>query len=179
MRLRAADIPSDGLELEFCIGHGELNDRVRPSEEGTGSPFFCFEEDPRATLKVYGDGATVIVNGNANIIIRSDCARCSELARREMSVPLQLVLKPFSSKLSLQEQVEDVSVDYYKGEDIDLAELLQDFILLALPYRMFCNDDCKGLCVKCGKNLNEGLCSCKEDPPGDDRWSVLKTIKVL
>jgi uncharacterized protein len=53
---------------------------------------------------------------------------------------------------------------------------LQEQVLLALPLKIVCRDDCKGLCPQCGKNLNEGPCACVvqvEDP----RWAALKEIR--
>ena len=57
-----------------------------------------------------------------------------------------------------------------------LEDVLQEQVLLALPLKAICRDDCKGLCPHCGKNLNVQPCACAE-PLEDPRWSVLKDIR--
>lgn len=57
---------------------------------------------------------------------------------------------------------------------IDLVEDVRQTILLAVPFKLLCRDDCKGLCPRCGKNLNEGACACP-DLPIDSRWDALRS----
>ena len=59
---------------------------------------------------------------------------------------------------------------------IDLSDDVRQSILLAFPLKHVCRDDCKGLCPRCGKNLNEGSCDCKDDPL-DGRWDKLKELQ--
>ena len=58
---------------------------------------------------------------------------------------------------------------------IDVSEMLIEQILLDFPYRHLCKEDCKGLCPKCGKDLNEGSCGCPTDDP-DPRFDVLRKL---
>lgn len=60
-------------------------------------------------------------------------------------------------------------------EEIDLGPFFHDFILLEAPYKKICSESCKGLCPHCGKDLNQGVCSC-EITTGDPRWDVLKEL---
>jgi uncharacterized protein len=69
------------------------------------------------------------------------------------------------------------STGTYSGDEIDLSELLRESLLLELPMRPLCSDDCVGLCSVCGKNLNQGPCGCVHDDV-DPRWAVLKDLKV-
>ena len=55
-----------------------------------------------------------------------------------------------------------------------LTALVSEDAYLAIPYRMLCREDCKGLCPRCGKNLNEGPCGCSA--PGDPRLAVLAQL---
>ena len=93
------------------------------------------------------------------------CARC---------------LKEFPMRLRreaaayLTEELEDEdNEDYYLLEDgaADLEEIARDALILNFEPRLLCRDDCKGLCPKCGKDLNEGPCGCGEDL--DPRWLAL------
>jgi uncharacterized protein len=70
----------------------------------------------------------------------------------------------------------EAEIGYYQGDGILLEDVLREQVLLALPLKVTCREDCKGLCVHCGKNLNEEQCSCStvvEDP----RWMALREIR--
>jgi len=53
----------------------------------------------------------------------------------------------------------------YQGNQLELAPMLREHVILSAPMQPLCSDDCLGLCARCGKNLNEGLCQCAEEPP--------------
>jgi len=53
----------------------------------------------------------------------------------------------------------------YQGNHLELAPMLREHVILSAPMQPLCSADCLGLCAKCGKNLNEGLCQCAEEPP--------------
>jgi uncharacterized protein len=68
------------------------------------------------------------------------------------------------------------SVEISDGIDfIDLTEEVREAIILALPGYPVCREDCKGLCMTCGANLNKATCSCREAGRGD-RWAALDTL---
>jgi uncharacterized protein len=68
---------------------------------------------------------------------------------------------------------EELDVAFLRGEELDLADLAVEQVLLALPMRIVCDDDCAGLCPSCGANRNvEGACRC--EPETDPRWDALK-----
>lgn len=70
---------------------------------------------------------------------------------------------------------DDVAVTFYRDEQIDLNELLQEQFYLALPMKPLCSEGCKGICPQCGANRNVSLCDCNphwEDP----RMAGLKTL---
>jgi uncharacterized protein len=70
----------------------------------------------------------------------------------------------------------EAEIGYYQGEGLLLEDAVREQVLLALPLKLICREDCKGLCPQCGKNLNEGACSCAA-PLQDLRWSGLKEIR--
>jgi uncharacterized protein len=88
------------------------------------------------------------------------CSRCLKVFRQ----PLQINQFVFHQEL--------------KGEDfVDLTENLREDIILELPQRALCRQDCQGLCPVCGRDLNEGPCKCQVKP-GDLRWHALDNIKL-
>lgn len=97
----------------------------------------------------------------------SACSRClKELCR-------DLVL---NIKAPVAESLENMDNEEYiipENKIIDLRELVREALILNLPMSHLCSEDCKGLCIKCGKDLNYGDCGCvrvEKDP----RWSVLE-----
>lgn len=70
----------------------------------------------------------------------------------------------------------DMKADVLSEGKIDLKEVAREQILLSLPTQVFCSEDCKGLCDRCGANLNRGTCDCGKDDI-DPRWAALKNLK--
>ena len=94
--------------------------------------------------------------------------RCLTEFSRDYDIPVEHILVT---------ALENEDSDFVLLQDyqLPLDELVQDDILLELPYKSLCREDCRGLCPQCGKNLNEGLCGCStktEDP----RLAVLKQL---
>jgi len=68
----------------------------------------------------------------------------------------------------------------YLPRDADFINIrndVRDFAILVTPMKKLCKDDCKGLCINCGKNLNEGTCNCREKKQIDIRWQPLMELK--
>ena len=70
----------------------------------------------------------------------------------------------------------EAEIIFYEGDVLDIAEQVRQTVLLSVPMRALCRDDCRGLCTRCGCDLNLEECRCTE-PPIDPRWDVLKNIK--
>lgn len=73
--------------------------------------------------------------------------------------------------------VEDLETGSYHGEEIDLSDLVYEQIVLSLPMKPLCREDCKGFCPRCGTNLNVENCGCV-DTGGDPRWDALRRVKA-
>ncbi len=71
----------------------------------------------------------------------------------------------------------DLTQSFYEGTEIDLTPLMYEQIMLALPTRPLCGEECRGLCPQCGINRNTGQCACVAEA-GDPRWSVLRNLKI-
>ena len=91
----------------------------------------------------------------------TSCARCLTPVNGQFSLSLE---KTDAPKKLLSDLDEDKLDDYAIIEDgfLDLDEQLRDQMEMEFPSRFLCKDDCKGLCQRCGKNLNEGKCDCPE-----------------
>ena len=107
------------------------------------------------------------------------CARCLEPIAQDIKRQFDLLYRPQGADAGKQEipvSGTEAEISYYTGEGLLLEDALREQVLLAVPLKVICREDCKGLCPQCGKNLNEGDCSCAETVE-DPRWSALKEIR--
>jgi uncharacterized protein len=107
------------------------------------------------------------------------CARCLEPIARDVAKKFDLLYRPQGSdagKEELSVTAAEAEIGYYRGEGLLLEDVLREQVLLALPLKAICRDDCRGLCPHCGKNLNQEQCKCAE-PLEDPRWAALKDIR--
>ena len=71
----------------------------------------------------------------------------------------------------------DLDLDYYTGESVDLESLLREQIILMMPLKPLCDENCKGLCPHCGANLNRETCTCSTDTVNSP-FAVLAKLKI-
>ena len=107
------------------------------------------------------------------------CARCLEPVPQQVAREFELLYRPLGADAGRDElSVTDAEAEigYYQGDGILLEDVLREQVLLGLPLKITCREDCKGLCPHCGKNLNQEQCSCVV-PAEDPRWAALKDIR--
>ena len=100
-----------------------------------------------------------------------------------LSLACDRCLKPFQQEKTLNfehvlvQKLNSANDDYLVCADgvLDLEELVRADVLLELPTKVLCSEDCRGLCAQCGKNLNEGSCTC-EKKQIDPRLAVLSQL---
>jgi uncharacterized protein len=117
--------------------------------------------------------------GDLSTRVEMACARCLEPVSQEVAKKFDLLYRPQGTDAGREElsvTAAEAEVSYYQGEGLLLEDVLREQILLALPLRVICKEECKGLCPHCGKNLNYEQCSCAE-PLEDPRWAALKEIR--
>jgi uncharacterized protein len=119
------------------------------------------------------------LRGRLEAGLELQCARCLEPVPQEITREFELLYRPLGADAGRDEisvTIAEAEIGYYQGEGILLEDVLREQVLLALPLKITCREDCKGLCPHCGKNLNQEQCSCAvavEDP----RWAALKEIR--
>jgi uncharacterized protein len=107
------------------------------------------------------------------------CARCLDPVKHELNGDFDLLFRPLGIDAGPSERElgsHDTEIGYYQEGGLVLEDVLREQVLLTLPVRTLCSADCKGLCPRCGRNLNEGACSC-EARPADVRWSALSDLR--
>lgn len=134
--------------------------------------------DARFDGETYRDGERVHVSGMIAAEVAMDCTRCLEPLRRKIEVAFDDVFVDESHESRSSETeltIADMDEALVIGGRVDLAEVVREQILLALPEQIFCREDCRGLCPKCVGNRNLIDCSCDENRI-DPRWAALKNL---
>jgi uncharacterized protein len=119
------------------------------------------------------------LRGRLSAGLELQCARCLEPLRQDVKRDFELLYRPLGADAGRDElSVTDAEAEigYYQGDGLLLEDVLREQVLLALPLKVTCREDCKGLCPQCGKNLNQEQCSCSTEVE-DPRWAALKDVR--
>jgi DUF177 domain-containing protein len=119
------------------------------------------------------------LRGRLSAGLELQCARCLEPVQRDVKREFELLYRPLGTDAGRDElSVTDAEAEigYYQGDGLLLEDVLREQVLLALPLKVTCREDCKGLCPHCGKNLNQEQCSCTTEVE-DPRWAALKDVR--
>jgi len=119
------------------------------------------------------------LRGRLSTGLELQCARCLESVPQDIARDFELLYRPLGADAGRDElSVTDAEAEigYYQGDGILLEDVLREQVLLALPLKVVCREDCKGLCLHCGKNLNVEKCTCSV-PMEDPRWAALKEVR--
>lgn len=153
MKIDVIDIPEEGVYLRGEEPGDILNLESDRFFEVVGSVGY--------DLYVQSVCDELIVRGKVWAEIKTQCSRCTEF---------------FSTNISDSGFLRTFPLTGVEG-DLDITEDIREAILLDLPHFPLCNDECKGLCPKCGKSLNEGPCGCT-DEEGPSAFSALDGLKL-
>lgn len=147
-----------GFELALELEEMEvLNDPVRFENVVANGEFFGAGE------------SKISVRGEVSATVISRCAKCLE--------PVEMPLNAQVDALFVHEpDPEDPDLYTYESSKVDLTDAVRDALLLEMPYRFLCSENCKGLCPNCGINLNLGTCTCQEGLNVTNPFSALKAI---
>jgi uncharacterized protein len=133
---------------------------------------------PRSPLSVSLEaqqaGPDVVVRGRMTGSFELSCRRCLEPVVGEIDEDVGLFYRAGS------EPGDDEPADVLplpRAGTLDVAEPLREQVLLAVPAYVHCREDCRGLCPRCGANLNEADCGCTSEAT-DDRWAPLRQLKA-
>ena len=168
--------PAESLHFEG-VYHLDRMD-VGPDE-------YVFDEPVSWQVDVTNTGEALLVMGVARGEATSLCGRCLE----EVRIPLEgEITGYYLIEAESAQDLEDMEGDEYEvlGQDdvIDLEVPIRAALLLDVPLVPLCDEDCKGLCLQCGSNLNEGPCDCEPAGEGEDDFApenpfaVLKSLKL-
>ena len=160
------------LQAKITIGSRETFEFVTSTEkidlDGEG-PWIGNE------IKVEGElinnGRVLKIKGVIHATAKYQCNYCLEDFMTNMEIPFS---DDFQEE-STEEIDNEADLAYYNGDEIDIADLVRESMILAEPLKVVCNKSCRGLCPHCGINLNDAECSC-ENNVIDPRLAVLSKL---
>lgn len=151
MKIDLRNISPDGLKIEINEPVKILNIEVPGAE---------FKEPVKVSILVNRTGNTLLVNGGIRTSAGMECSRCLKKIKR-----------------LLENKNFNITRDITGQTEVDLTPDIREEIVLLLPTKPLCKEDCKGLCPSCGQDLNEKKCSCKPST-GQIRWERLNKLKL-
>jgi uncharacterized protein len=176
MKIPIDEIPESPKEIEFSASINELNETYAKGQARE----FRFPPAVDVDLVCYRSGRELFFRGGFRGSIDSTCSRCL----KDFSLPVKhdfdivLTPKPSEAVASTEElRPEDLGLSYYSGDEINLEPLVREQVLLALPTRSLCAEDCRGLCGGCGVDLNTEDCRCSGDAE-DPRMAIFRTLRI-
>ena len=165
----------------------------------------AFEEDPQAfpliaemiknreceflkplnlRLKAFRIRELFEVRGTFRTRMRLPCSRCLKDFDAPLAFDFELTytkevpgLMDVFEDEDIELRIEEIGMIYFKGEEINLQQGIQEQVVMAFPLQPLCDENCKGLCPKCGSDLNRGDCGCKREPVSN-KFASLKNLKL-
>ncbi|MFC1475157.1 DUF177 domain-containing protein [Candidatus Zixiibacteriota bacterium] len=149
----------DSFELDFQ-GLNEIHEiELRLNIQESGEEYYC--------------------QGEVRAIVSLECARCLTELKKNLTSQTDFIVCSKEKYDKEKEIVDNEDYAFYKGSDlnVDLGDIVRQALILEMTIKPLCSEDCRGLCPKCGVNLNEKSCSCNVEQY-DPRWEALKKLST-
>ncbi len=152
--------------VELGLGDGECRDGL------------VINKPVAYKFEVLKKDSGVRVRGNVKAGVEVSCSRCTKrvsIALARQFTVFFVAADALEGAFEAELDEDDLDIDYYDGGSIDGLQLLGEQIILGLPMKALCEEDCKGLCGMCGIDLNRIDCDC--EPGADPLWAPLKALR--
>jgi uncharacterized protein len=174
LKIQVSLIPEEGQQVQYTLDGDWYREYL---QKGGGIDFRI--RPARIAAEIHKILETVTLDISVETALDLDCGRCLE----PFTLPVQSGFRTTlvaardeeGQKTGLTD--EDISFGYYQDDLIDLDALIYEQIMLQVPIKPLCAEDCRGLCPQCGANLNTAPCECRSGA-GDSRLEALKKFKV-
>ena len=167
-KIRVDQIPYEGKSFDYEVDAEWVQPRLGVGYSHAKSPL-------RLEGEVMPSGPGFLLKGSLAVKLAFTCGRCAARGSGTTEADFDHVFLPREDGHSDGDE-DAIQVTFFEGEQVDLEPMLIEEVVLALPEYPLCRQDCQGLCVTCGINLNHGECEC--EPEIDPRWEKLRHIKV-
>jgi Predicted metal-binding, possibly nucleic acid-binding protein len=168
------------IELENLEdGTGSFAHTYQPEELNLVDERVRVTEPISVNGRVTKSGSEVDVSGRVETRVNVECDRCLKTLEMPVSAGFKLQYitgQDYETSHAAALTADEMALSVFDGEVIDVDEIVREQILLSVPDRALCDENCRGICSMCGTNLNAGSCDCKSSE-GDPRWAALKNLK--
>jgi uncharacterized protein len=127
-----------------------------------------------------GTAGQILLRGRVRTVVAAECRRCVKPLALPVDLELLSVMVPTGGDLagSADDEPMDEALRPYDPQagELDLADLVREELVLSAPAWPVCRPDCRGLCPRCGADLNESVCTCVRDE-SDPRWAALRALR--
>jgi len=174
LKINVVTIPEEGLNVVLSEDSAWFKESFPDSEK---LDFALCKVDINCLLTK--TASTIFIRGKLSAIIDICCSRCLEETELPIGADFSYTLIPVKAENEedLELKTEELEISHYQGDFIDLTPIICEQIILQIPIKALCSEDCKGLCPHCGSNLNVSACNCYLDV-ADNPMAVLKNFKV-
>lgn len=169
------------------IGDGELlvERPIRPAWATEALDEAALEVEPgaRLVLRCYRTGHDVVVRGRIEGAGKAECGRCLGEAHVDLGTDVHVLFSANAARANgddvsdLEEGDGEMDILPHDGVELDLDTVVREQLILAMPMRPLCREDCKGLCDQCGHDLNQGPCAHQAEPRTDPRLVKLAGLR--
>lgn len=152
---------------------------IAPAEIDLESEGAVLTSDARIEAVVTRHIAQADVEGEIGAEVELECSRCLQPVAQSLKFPFRVSFvapENYSEAKETELRGDDLEIAMLESNNVDVAELVREQILLNLPAQIYCAEDCKGLCPQCGANRNLINCQCEEKEI-DPRWAALKNLQ--
>ncbi|MBI1760353.1 MAG: DUF177 domain-containing protein [Acidobacteria bacterium] len=171
MKISLAHLPVEGTRFEQQYQTGELD--VSAHE-------FALTESPWIAGRLKRSGMDVKLEGALKAALSVPCDRCLTDVAVTIDQAVNLVFIPLEAERVAKGETElherDLEFSFYENDELDVDQVIREQLELALPVRVLCQADCRGICAQCGADLNTDACNCQ--PLVDPRWQELAELKA-
>lgn len=176
MYIRASEIPREGLDVVASRGEAWVPKLL----EGMNAYPLRECRMLSLTLVLFLEGRNLEVSGSFRAEGWAECDRCAEPVTVRMEREFRTIYVPAdcgpSEPGELELSADDLDIAFYDGAGIYVDDIFREEVGLALPAKVLCREDCRGICPQCGGDRNRAPCDCGEEPK-ERAFDVLKTWK--
>ena len=141
-----------------------------------GQKYEIVSREPVQLVLVHTEHQKITVTGRIGLTVRFLCDRCLEPVLYPFDISFE---KEDNMRQSSEERRAELDEQAYIQEfELDTEQLLSEELLMHMPMKILCREDCKGICNRCGANLNQGPCHCKEEPKDPRMAAILDIFKA-
>ena len=178
MRITLFDLEREPVRFETNfsprdIDFGQEVEQLGPLQASGLAELLEEHRGPRDVVK------DIRLRGGYEGLFAVPCARCLDAVEHPVEGEYDLLFRPTGVDADEREHAlgaSETEIGYYQDSSLVVDDVLREQVLLSLPAKTLCREECKGLCPRCGANRNTDSCSC-EEVPADARWSALGDLR--